>query len=103
MTKLSDHMTVANPDFQAKLAATPTGMFNWVGSGPAGCTCFGCVHFDRVDRPRKPELWRRCARWCAWYRAAYGTRSAPRLRIPPQTAACSGYPARQEEGDGHHH
>lgn len=91
---LREHMTVANPEFQALVERTPAGMFNWAGSGPAGCVCFGRAHFARVDKPRKPELLRRCKQWAAWYRGAYCTASAPRLPIPPQTPACSAYVAR---------
>lgn len=91
---LRQHMTVANQEFQAKLDATPQGMFSWAGSGPVDCFCFGCAHFDRVDKPRKPELPHRCKRWAAWYRGTYASHTAPRLYVPPQTPACMAYTAR---------
>jgi hypothetical protein len=97
---LREHMTIANSEFQALADATPVGMFSWAGSGPKGLHCYDCDHFDRVNKPRKPELPHRCNRWAAWYRATYGTAHAPMLLVPAETLACSAYIPRQEKPAG---
>src|SRR5262245_65859225 len=92
--QLREHLTIPDREFQAKVDRTPAGMYGWAGGGPAGAVCFGCAHFDRPDRVRKPELARRCQRWVTWLRGAYRLERAPVLKVPPQTSACSAYQAR---------
>lgn len=43
---LSAHLTQPNADLGAKIAATPSGMAFWAGTGPANTTCRECLFFD---------------------------------------------------------
>lgn len=43
---LSLHLTQPNPDLGKLIAATPSGMAFWSGTGPAGTTCRECIFFD---------------------------------------------------------
>lgn len=40
------HLTQPNADLGAKIAATPSGMAFWAGTGPANTTCRECAFFD---------------------------------------------------------
>jgi hypothetical protein len=43
---ISEHLTKPNPVLASQIAATPSGMAHWAGSGPDLKTCRECVFFD---------------------------------------------------------
>jgi len=43
---LSLHLTQPNAELGRQIAATPSGMAFWAGTGPANTTCRECVFFD---------------------------------------------------------
>lgn len=85
---LSLHLTQPNPELGKMIAATPSGMAHWAGSGPAGVTCRECIFFDHQKSyyskkgmnggALKPA---RCKKYKAMTQANGGN-------IPHETRAC---------------
>jgi hypothetical protein len=83
---MEDHLTIANPQLQPLVDATPPGMMHWSGTGPHGTTCEGCKFFQpRKDRETK-EISGRCREYRRIMRGRHG--SAPVMEFPPETASC---------------
>jgi hypothetical protein len=94
---MTNHLTVANPQLQALIDATPAGMMHWSGTGPDGKVCFACDNFDQRKLRTKaekdaPEAIRgACAK-----RQRYAANLADRRRriFDPLTPACSHFSER---------
>lgn len=94
-------LTIANPDLQSKIDATPGGMMHWSGTGPAGAVCFGCEHFGQrklrtVQENEYPQTVRgACAKYDRITSARAGHEVARRI-FDPMTPACSHFKEKTE-------
>ena len=89
---MTDHLTIANPDLQARIDATPAGMMHWSGTGPAGAICGGCK-FYKSRKPRETkEVTGRCREYMRIIRGRFG--QAPVMEFPPETKACRHHAAK---------
>jgi hypothetical protein len=43
--KMTNYLTVVNPELDRFVRNTPAGMAHWSGTGPDGTTCNDCRHF----------------------------------------------------------
>jgi hypothetical protein len=91
---MTEHLTVANPELQARIDATPAGMMHWSGTGPAGKVCFGCLNFDqrqlrtKAERDAPEKIRGACDKYLRIASARAGHDVARRI-FDPLTPACS--------------
>src|ERR1700744_1602150 len=89
------HLTVPDPDLQARIEATPRGMMHWSGTGPDGAVCFGCEHYSqrklvtKAEREQPATVPGACEKWARWMNANTVDGWEVRCVFPPDTAACS--------------
>lgn len=91
---MTKRLTVANPELQARIDATPAGMMHWTATGPAGKRCFDCLNFDqRILRTKaeraEPELVSgACDKRQRSVDGQFGRRTRRHI-YDPRTPACS--------------
>jgi hypothetical protein len=89
-----DYLTIANPELQALIDATPAGMMHWSGTGPEGEVCFGCINFDQrilrtvAEREAPQTIRGACDKYARITAARLGHAAARRI-FDPLTPACS--------------